>query len=103
MKKLINLTDKVQDQIDFIIEKEGHKTFTAAIHFLIINHYNKTYFDKRGRKIAGLNDPAVKKEELTNKQKCEGIGGKVSMINGIECCTQPMGKDGAMTRTFPLD
>ena len=103
MKKLINLTDKVQEKIDFIIDKEGHKTFTSAIHNLIINHYNKTYFDKRGKKFAGQNDPAIKIIELTYEQKCEKAGGKVFSENGIIKCKFPTNPDGSSHLIFPVE
>lgn len=79
MKKLIDFPEKIMDTIKFIQGQKGLKTFTGTLFDIIANYYQDNYFSKY--KVPSVTyvtqggEKVVQKEELTDEQKCELLGG----------------------------
>ena len=93
MKKLIDFPDVIVKKIEDARQREGHKTFTAALNSIVSAYYDKKYFDKRRVDVVkplGVID-------LTPEQECEKYGGKVVEMNGIRVCRMPtVGESAAL-------
>jgi len=78
LKKNIDFSDRAVKLVEFIREQGGHKTFSATLHAIIAELYEKKYFSKK----YGSGESAVDTPEadpilaLTAGQMCEQVGGK---------------------------
>ena len=98
MRKTIDFEEVLINKVKDVMSREGHRTFTSAVFSMLNGYYNKNYFNKyKGEKIE-----IIPKIEYTPEQKCEMIGGKVIINNGIESCKRPTNPDGSMYQIFPL-
>lgn len=96
MRKVLDFHPVIMRKVEDIMKQEGHRTFTTAVFSAITQYYDHKYFDKR----KSPNIKIIPEEKLTPEQYCESKGGRVGIENGIERCFI---KQGAMTRSFPLE
>jgi hypothetical protein len=101
MKKTIDFTEPTMKKIALISQKEGHRTFTAAVTAIISAYYDQKYYSKYTGDM--LDEAAPKptakspKVELTPAQRLEGLhglclskGGRVwHGKNNAEICQVP--------------
>ncbi|MCR4307817.1 MAG: hypothetical protein NUV80_04590 [Candidatus Berkelbacteria bacterium] len=98
MKKLIDFPDVVLKKVEMIRDREGHKTFTAALFSSVSQYYDHKYFSKHKGYIAAQ-APELE-PELTPEQYCEQKGGRVETVNGVPMCILQISK--SMQRKVPL-
>lgn len=106
MKKLIDFSEKVSSMVKEIIEREGHKTFSGAIHSIISQYYRDEYFNKYkiGVKSSapGVEAPPEPKI-MTRATICEFFGGDVDMNNLLgRSCISPIDRAGVKRKLAPL-
>lgn len=100
MKKIIDFSEVAMENMQDIIDREGHKTFSAAVHAVVANYWNRTYFDKRKTGFIGVTKK--KEEKLTIEQVCEMKGGTVMVNEGIPSCKLKYSATGNLTTFIPL-
>ena len=107
MKKLIDFSDRVVGMVKEVVEKEGHKTFSGAVHAIISQYYDKKYFTKYSgskKSSSKLLEPVEPELKVyTTAEACEFFGGKVDMFNlKGRTCLAPVDRVGKVLRTAPL-
>ena len=113
MKKNISFSDRTIKAVEFIKDKEGHKTFTAALHAIVAGYYKDNYFVKYKQQSFAI-DPLAQEEELTNEQKCEQKGGKIENSGGgVKMCVMRIVKkspavggrvvESSLYRSWPIE
>jgi hypothetical protein len=77
-KKLINFTDAELMKVEIIKEKEGQRSFSEAVRSCVRQWHDHKFYSKYAE---GVIKPL--KEELTQEQFCESVGGIPIKKNGI--------------------
>lgn len=97
MKKLIDFPDVVLNRVNEIRDREGHKTFTAALFSTVAQYYDRKYYSKYKEKVGTM---TYLEPELTPEQQCELKGGSVRKSEGNVMCVFRI--NASATRSVPI-